>query len=237
MAAREGKNASMSFGGALAIFVKTPELSPVKTRLAASVGPEKSREFYERSLVATRSLAKKMKENIPGLQVYWAVAERAGVSAERWADFPVIFQGEGGLGARLDFVYRELLSRHQFVCFIGADSPHLYSHDLEQGILITAKNLRNKFVIGETLDGGFYFFGGSFPVPPGAWVSVEYSTVNTSSQLISALHQVGKIEFIRKNFDIDTGEDLNRLREESFSKAVELLPEQVDLINWIRVLA
>jgi len=40
----------MSVG--LAIFAKTPGLSPVKTRLAASIGDEKACEFYQYSVAA-----------------------------------------------------------------------------------------------------------------------------------------------------------------------------------------
>ena len=35
---------------AIAIFVKTPNVSPLKTRLAASLGKEKSLHFYKLSL-------------------------------------------------------------------------------------------------------------------------------------------------------------------------------------------
>ena len=223
----------MSFGGALVIFVKTPELSPVKTRLASTIGMENSHKFYELSLKATFALAQKAKEELPSLQVYWAVSEREGLCAERWNSLPVVFQGEGELGARLDLVYRELLQQHHFVCFIGADSPHLRLGDLKQGVLATAKNLGEKFVIGETIDGGFYFFGGSVPLPSEVWLNVEYSSSRTAEQLISKLLEIGQIDFLGKNFDIDTEEDLRRLKSAIFSHGDELLQEQIDLIKWI----
>jgi glycosyltransferase A (GT-A) superfamily protein (DUF2064 family) len=40
----------------LAVFVKTPGLSPIKTRLAASVGEQKALEFYRRSLRVTEAV-------------------------------------------------------------------------------------------------------------------------------------------------------------------------------------
>ena len=221
----------MSVSGSLAIFVKTPELSPVKTRLAASIGDENARQFYELSLSATKATAKALQSYFPNLQVYWAVAEVEGLNEKRWRSFPTVAQGSGGLGTRLDSVYQELSKRHHYVCFIGADSPHLSVENLRTGILQTARHLRKKFVIGETLDGGFYFFGGSVPVSPSIWLDVEYSTDETANQLITKLSAQGEFEHLEKNFDVDTAEDLKRYR--NISSQVEiLLPEQKVLIQW-----
>ncbi|MGE3534905.1 MAG: DUF2064 domain-containing protein [Parachlamydiales bacterium] len=222
----------MSLGGALAIFVKTPELSPVKTRLAATIGGDKARQFYELSLLATQAMAKALQVEVPNLQIYWAVAEPEGLPSRRWDAFPALSQGAGGLGARLNFVYQELLRKHHYVCFIGADSPHLGVEDLKAGVLLTARNLREKFVLGETLDGGFYFFGGSIPVSSSSWLGVEYSTDQTADQLITKLSAFGGIEHIRKDFDVDTASDLERYATMSVANS-KFLPEQKNLIRWV----
>ena len=222
----------MSLGGALAIFVKTPELSPVKTRLAATIGDDKARQFYELSVLATQAMARALVVDVPSLQIYWAVAEPEGLHAKRWESFPAITQGAGGLGARLNSVYQELLRKHHYVCFIGADSPHLGVEELKNGVLLTARNLGKKFVMGETLDGGFYFFGGSIPVSTSTWLGVEYSTDQTADQLTAKLSEFANIEHIRKNFDVDTADDLERYNSLPASDGA-LLPEQRDLIRWV----
>lgn len=222
----------MSLGGALAIFVKTPELSPVKTRLAATIGGDNARQFYELSLSATQAMARALQVEVPNLQIYWAVAEPEGLHAKRWDSFTAIGQGSGGLGARLNSIYQELLKKHHYVCFIGADSPHLDVKELKAGVLMTARNLGKKFVIGETLDGGFYFFGGSIPVSSSTWLGVEYSTDQTANQLTTKLSTFAEIERIRRNFDVDTVEDLKRYTSFSFGDGA-LLPEQRDLIRWV----
>ncbi len=223
----------MSSGGALAIFVKTPELSPIKTRLAASLGPKNAAQFYELSLAATSAIAKHLQEKMPGLQIYWAVAEREGLPAKRWESFPAVYQGSGGLGARLNSIYQELLKKHHYVCFIGADSPHVCVEDFRGGLLLTARHLGRKFVMGETLDGGFYFFGGSIPMSSSTWLGVEYSTSQTAEQLKAKLSESADIELLKKNFDIDTVDDLYRYAEISDASNA-LLPEQKDLIQWAR---
>lgn len=221
----------MNLRGALAIFVKTPELSPVKTRLAASIGAENARQFYELALTATSAMAGALQTSIPYLQIYWAVAETEGLRGKRWKSFPSIAQGSGDLGDRLNSVYQELLKTHHFVCFIGADSPHLSVENLRVGILQTAQHVGKKFVIGETFDGGFYFFGGGAKIPSSAWLGVEYSTDQTANQLAAGLLEFGEIERLEKNFDVDTVDDLRRYTKIS-SQADILLPEQRDLIHW-----
>lgn len=225
------RNSSSNSSGALAIFVKTPELSPVKTRLAATIGRERALQFYEFSLATTAALARELQSRIPDLQVYWAVAEPEGQGEKRWTSFPIVSQGAGDLGARLAFVYENLLKSHSYVCFMGADSPHIEIGTLFQGVRLTKKNLQERFVMGETLDGGFYFFGGSLSVPSLAWQDVEYSKSDTAFQLTQKLIGFGEVDLIAENFDIDTIDDLIRLAE-ILPISEALLPEQMELLQW-----
>mgnify|MGYP000022014806 CR=1 FL=1 len=116
--------------GALAIFVKTPQLSPVKTRLASDLGEALAQEFYQRSLKVTQSLAKEIQENTSSLTAYWAVAEKFGLGHSLWNAFPTLNQGSGSLGERLAHVYGQLIERHDYVCFMGSDSPQVPLQDL-----------------------------------------------------------------------------------------------------------
>lgn len=218
----------MSF--ALAIFVKTPGLSPIKTRLATSIGKELAEEFYRRSLKATAAIAHAMATNTDDLEIFWAVAEEEGLKSEYWNEFKVIGQGTGSLGDRLSFVYDELIQKHDAVFFIGADSPHLDYLKLLDEI----KSLgNNDFIIGETDDGGFYLFGGTRSLPKSTWTSVEYSVDTTSSQLCQNLKQLGQLSFTSKNFDIDEFDDFSKYEASNFLTD-HLLPEQKNIIEWIK---
>ena len=223
----------MNPSGALVIFVKTPGLSPVKSRLAQEVGQKLSHEFYERSVRATAAVAREAQSRCPGLAVYWAVAEFEGLAAPMWAGFPKLYQGEGSLGLRLSHVYQQTLQRHAFACFMGADSPHLEVSKLIHGIRETARWLREKFVMGEADDGGFYFFGGSIPVPETDWTSVPYSVSQTAQELSLRLELIAPVCKIERSFDIDLLDDLKHYLA-SQTLAPELLPEQLDLIQWSR---
>lgn len=220
--------------GSLAIFVKTPGLSPIKTRLSASIGPTKTIQFYDLSICAIKALMQMLQAEIPPLHIYFAVAEKEGLNSPLWSGFPTIWQGDGTtLGERLTFVYDQLLEKHLYACFIGADSPHLSFIQIYKAVLTTENVKETDFVLGETEDGGFYFFGGGVPIPKQHWLNIKYSTENTAKELKTELDAIAPIRLLQKNFDIDTLEDLKKYHREEFP-LYNLLKEQLALIHWAR---
>ena len=218
--------------GVIAVFVKTPELSRVKTRLAAGIGENNSLLFYNKALEATSAIVKQVKMELTNVDIVWAVTEEQGLKSDRWKDFPTVYQGAGDLGQKLHTVYSKLLSKYSYVAFMGADSPHISYHEIVNALSLTQRLRHEKFIIGETHDGGFYFFGGGKEIPKEVWLNVEYSTEQTGNQLINQLQKYGDIEKLSKNFDIDTIEDFRNL-----GKCADcMLPEQAKLIKWARSL-
>lgn len=219
---------------AVAIFVKTPGLSPIKTRLAATAGPEVAREFYRRAVDIVESVAAKAAVECDDLTPYWAVAEREAVADPRWQSFATVWQGEGGLGSRLARVYAELREVHEVVLLIGADSPLLTVRDLRDARdAITQKG--KPFVLGRALDGGFYLFGGRVPVPTEAWKAVVYSAADTANQLLRQLRPLGAVAPLDVMPDVDAGADLGALLLAGVPEE-RLLPSQLALLAWIRTL-
>ena len=216
--------------GVLAIFVKTPEFSPVKTRLAAAIGKKAAIQFYDLSLRAVEAIIFEVRRQMPEVDVVWAVAESEALGMDRWNTFKNVSQGSGGLGERLSYVYDQLKAQYQYVSFIGADSPHILPKDLIQALSFTKLGIAKKeFVIGETDDGGFYFFGGSQNIGREVWLNVEYSSDKTASQLKDRLSAYGSTKKIPTTFDVDVVEDLRRLSDQMVE-----LPEQKALIKWAR---
>jgi rSAM/selenodomain-associated transferase 1 len=203
---------------AVAIFVKTPELTPVKTRLAVSASPGVASEFYRRSVEATQAMAISLGREFVA---YWSVAEAAGLTDHRWQSLRAIGQGEGDLGDRLHHVYHHLLSRHKRVLLIGCDCPQLSAEDLRaaQRELASAP-----FVVGPARDGGFYLFGGRLPIAKGAWQQVPYSSSDTLSALVNTLEPLGRIARCPMKTDVDTVEDLIELRREMTPDRLDSLP-------------
>ncbi len=65
----------------LAIFVKTPGYSPVKTRLAASIGQRRAEQFHRLAAAAVAAVAKAA---MPAVTPYWAIAERDALHDPLW---------------------------------------------------------------------------------------------------------------------------------------------------------
>src|SRR4030067_1795040 len=203
--------------GSVAIFVKTPGLSPVKTRLGRVIGSRAAEEFYALSVEATHEVSaeaiRRASSASLDLTVYWAIAESAGTFHHMWHQFGNIFQGNGGLGERLSNVYGELLRRHDFVILIGADCPQMP----RQYLIDAASFLRDsaiRFVIGPAMDGGFYLFGGNAPLSEELWTRVPYSQSNTSVELMREIRALGDISKLLPLVDVDTIDDLLHLAGE-----------------------
>jgi rSAM/selenodomain-associated transferase 1 len=205
---------------ALAIFVKTPELSPVKTRLAASSSPETARDFYEHSIEAMSAMALRAAA-VHGVVPYWSIAEAQGMQSPRWAGFSRVFQGEGALGDRLHTVYHQLLRRHSRVLLIGCDCPHLSAKEIGEA----CHQLENKpFVVGPADDGGYYLFGGTKPLERGTWNAVPYSVSETLACFRELLSPIGKVGELRTLSDVDSVTDLIKLKHHLEKAALKKFP-------------
>lgn len=193
---------------AIAVFVKTPGLSPVKTRLAASIGTAAAEKFYKLCTEAIRETLHSVAEPL-NIVPFWAVGEEAGLSHPMWQSLKTLYTGGGGLGARQHHIYRTLLAKYQRVILIGADSPQLSSAHLNSAI----KALDSQsYALGPAVDGGYYLFAGSAPIARNIWTNVTYSRRDTANQLLAQLPS--KAAILESVTDVDTLDDLMRLRDE-----------------------
>ncbi|MDA0834368.1 MAG: DUF2064 domain-containing protein [Planctomycetota bacterium] len=205
---RSGRKIVNDDSVAVVVFVKTPGLSPVKTRLAAEIGTDDAERCYRLSVHAVEAVVQETRETSRGRVVpYWAVAEPAGMTDPLWKNFDRLVQPVGGLGERLAGVYSQLAARHRGVIFLGADAPQLTPEVLNDAI--ARLNAGFPFVIGPATDGGFYLFGGSIPLPDTLWTSVEYSCERTCEQLCRNLTERGPIVTLAPLRDIDQRADLD----------------------------
>jgi len=202
---------------AVACFVKTLGVSPVKTRLAEGIGRSAADEVYKTCVELIRqSLSKAASENSQDVYLipHWAVAEQSEISATVWSDFPVVYQGEQGLGHRLKRVYENLSQKFDGVVLIGADCPLLSPDKIKAAAQKVA--MSDNHILGPTDDGGYYLFGSRFPVDaqndnPSVWLNVPYSAPDTSEKFIGALSLKRPVSRLETLFDLDTKSDLERL--------------------------
>lgn len=216
---------------ALAIFVKTPGHSPLKTRLAATIGAPAATAFHRLAARAVAESARAARAGDPTLHAYWAVAESAALGDPLWQGLPPLWQGEGGLGARMHHVYAALLARHERVLLVGADTPQL-----TPALLLRARDAltdpATPFVMGEASDGGFWLFGGRVPIGRELWCGVRYSCAETALQFRAALQPLGRLAALPRLTDVDRGADLDALDDALVALPV-LLPAQRELQQWL----
>lgn len=215
---------------ALAIFVKTPGHSPIKTRLAAVIGAPAATEFY---CLAAHAVAEVAGAARDALQPYWAVAEHAGLDDPRWRDLPKLWQGVGPLGERLHHVYASLHATHEMVLLVGADSPQITPALLRRALNLLEEDDAS-FTLGPARDGGFWLFGGRAPIARETWCSVRYSYADTAKQLRQALHLRETPRVLPILTDVDTADNLATL-----AAALSVLrapsPGQHALLRWLEV--
>ncbi|MGA7964886.1 MAG: TIGR04282 family arsenosugar biosynthesis glycosyltransferase [Gammaproteobacteria bacterium] len=212
---------------ALAIFVKTPGLSPIKTRLAAGIGAQAALRFHRLAAAAT---AEAVSACGPALTPYWAVAEDNAVTHDYWSEFPRLWQGTGTLGERLHRIHTELQTRHGSALMIGADTPQLTPALLQQAIT-TLKKPGTVHVLGPAKDGGFWLFGSKQPIAAPIWNAIPYSRHNTTEALRHALYDTGNLDTLNQLTDVDTAEDLSVLIE-TLQNLPNPLPTQTKIIAW-----
>ncbi len=220
--------------GALAVFVKTPGLSPVKTRLAVKWGTAAAETFHlasARAVAATVLAASKADD----LQGYYAVAEVDAVHHRYWQGLPCVWQGEGGLGERMAHVYHTLLKIHDFVLLVGADIPQMTARQLLSAAAWLSSGEQARFAFGPSADGGFWLLGGNCGIPNSFWTEVTYSMPDTGAQFCNRIQRIGTIKRLAQLRDIDEPEDLTALRY-TLLELTEPLREQQTLIRILNKL-
>lgn len=205
---------------AIAIFVKTPTLSPVKTRLATTIGKKKAIEFYGLCLSAVRATVEKANAT-----PFWAVGEENGLNSPLWQDFGRLYTEDGGLGERQHHIYQTLRTKYDQVLLIGADTPQLSPPLLQEAIVALEQH---DFVIGPARDGGYYLFGGRTSVSKSIWTEVPYSVSTTREKLQSLLPSSSAS--LPMLTDVDTESDFEFVLSEM---PEEMTTTQQEIVRWI----
>jgi uncharacterized protein len=214
--------------GGVGIFVKTPGLSPVKTRLAAGIGVEPAERWFRRAARATAAAASR----VSGLKVYWAVAEPATLAAEAWRGLPLLEQGDGELGERMGRVHLALLARHGFGLLLGADTPQLDPLQLAKAADWLAAD-EARLVMGPARDGGFWLLGANRALEPGDWTRTPCGRCDTARGFRDAMWRHGRWQLLNELTDVDSAADLEPMLAE-LAALQGPCPEQQALADWTR---
>ena len=219
----------MTLRTGIAIFVKTPGHSPLKTRLAAGIGAASAQQFHVLAAAAVGAVARKAQEALSGCVAHWAIAEESALDDPQWAGLPSMQQGAGDLGARMRHVTDALLGKFDAALLLGADTPQIIVDDIHAAIGALQSS---QHVIGPGEDGGFWLFASRGGVPMQAWSSTPWSQADTATRFCAALADAS-IVHLRKLRDVDRAEDLPQVLE-SLEGLRDPLPEQLRLAQWLR---
>ena len=216
---------------AIAVFVKTPGYSPVKTRLARTEGSKLAHKFHRFSANAVKSVIENWaQESKHQVSPYWAVSEQTDEVGEKWPDFKLIGQKGKCLGARLHSVYSELLENYDQVILIGADAPQITKSNLETAVLAN-----KDFIMGKSHDGGFYLFAGRKKIPENVWTGITYSAETTANDLLNRLQAPHVKTGLPILTDMDNIDSLEPLINEM--ESAERILMQDRLLGWLEELA
>jgi uncharacterized protein len=213
----------------LAIFVKTPGHSLLKTRLAQAIGRDAAEDFHRLAAAAVADVVIRAQASMPGLVAYWAVAEPDALDAPIWRALPRIAQGGGDLGARMRSICETLRERHGRAVLLGADAPQLRADDV---LAACAALDTHDCTIGPSEDGGFWLFGTRIAVPEHAWSDTPWSQSDTAMRFLDALGEASMMT-LRCLCDVDTVDDLTALVEAMHSLSAPT-PKQAALTRWLR---
>jgi len=219
----------------VAIFVKTPGLSPVKTRLAASIGAEAALALYRGCIDCVVECVEAAAAQA-SLQPYWAVAEARGAS--QWMHWPVLVQAEGDLGERMAGIHQQLRQRHAGALLLGADAPALTPDTLVAACAALRETPSR--VIAPAHDGGFVLFGSNLDHESDDWSGVPYGAPDTALRFLAAVGGELPLTTLPMQQDLDTLDDLwALLRDPPVSPAQQRLwallraaAEQARLYDW-----
>lgn len=188
------------------VFLKAPQAGNVKTRLAASIGPEAALRIY-------RALAEEQLERLPSgwpVEIHFTPAE-ALPEMKQWLGQAHTYkpQANGNLGERLfEAIQQAFATGATRVLCIGADCPALNESHLEQAAQALASGA--DVVFGPANDGGYYLVGLNRP-EAAIFKDIPWSAENTLETSILAADQAGlRIQRLEPLYDVDTIVDLHQ---------------------------
>jgi rSAM/selenodomain-associated transferase 1 len=198
---------------ALAIMAKAPQAGQVKTRLLPALSAEQAAELC-------RALIKDQLEHLQTLtfaDLYLAFtpAEAAPLVKQLAPPaFRLISQQGDDLGERIKRLFENLRALgHKNIVLIGSDLPALPFRFFDETYAYL-QSPTTRAVLGPSRDGGYYLIGLNHPVPE-IFEAMTWSHDQVLEQTRARLTSL-KINTLLLPlwFDIDTPEDLRRLRSQ-----------------------
>jgi rSAM/selenodomain-associated transferase 1 len=195
---------------ALVIMVKQPAPGHVKTRLCPPLTPEQAAKLYRCFLLDKMAQVRRVPAAAPYLA--FTPKEAEGFFRDLAGEGFLLVPQEGrDLGERLDQLSQRLLAAgHPGVVIIDSDTPNLPDRYLAEAV-DRIGDRGTDAVFGPAEDGGYYLVGLRLP-SPALFQGITWSTEIVLEQTLGKAAASGRrVHLLRPWFDVDTGNDLERL--------------------------
>lgn len=200
---------------ALVVFAKAPLVGQVKTRLFGALTPEQATALYVCFLQDTFALMEAVQREREELALVLCYTPPDEIEAFEVADLEgclLLAQRGEDLGARLHNCCADLLeSGFHSVVMLGADSPTLPAAFVADAFV---QLQTNSIVVGPTTDGGYYLIGLTRSHPE-LFAQVDWSSATVLAATQARAEAFGlSLARLPEWYDVDTPEDLERLRRQ-----------------------
>ncbi len=192
----------------LVIFLRTPRLGAVKSRLAAGIGALAALRFYR--LAAARLLRRLARDR--RWQCHLALTPDRALRAPRPWRVGATYraQGLGDLGQRMARVFRTLPPGP--VVLIGSDVPAIAPRHIAAAFRILG---RREAVFGPAEDGGYWLVGfrRSPRLPWPLFAEVRWSSEHALADTLAGLPRGLAIAYLERLEDVDDAASYRRWRQ------------------------
>lgn len=196
---------------AVVVMVKAPTPGTVKTRLSPPLSPADAASL---AAAFAQDTVAGLRQNAPVLAAYAPVDKRAVLESLLPPGLLWTAQRGQNLGARLDAALADAHA-HGFgpLLVVGTDSPTLPPAFALDAFSVLHTGQAD-VVLGPTDDGGYYLVGLRQPAP-GLFDAVAWSTPRAYADTAANAARLGlRLHALPPWYDIDTADDLARLRRE-----------------------
>jgi uncharacterized protein len=194
----------------LLVFARLPELGKVKTRLAASIGDERTLAVYRKMV---HDLLQSIGSSTPEteIEVVWAPTAAANGQSLRHAfgNHSLAMQTGSNLGDRLAMAFSErfFFHRTQKIMAIGVDDPTLSRQTIDHAFALLDSC---EWVVGPARDGGYYLIGCRAPAyDVEIFQGIDWGTPSVLEATLQKIRSWNTcVAMLPLRSDIDTVEDL-----------------------------
>jgi rSAM/selenodomain-associated transferase 1 len=207
---------------AVAIMAKAPLAGQVKTRLCPPLSPDEAAGLYRCFLLDKIQQVRALERARP--VIAYAPEDCGEIFGALAPDLSLLPQQGPDLGVRLTGILDRLLaSGHDGALAIDSDTPTLPVSLLQQAVDLLA-DPELDVVVGPTEDGGYYLIGLRAPQPE-LFTEMPWSTRAVLPETMHRARSRGlRLVQLPPWYDVDTPDDLDRLRVELAKTEARMAP-------------